>query len=84
MRTRKRNRKTNPVAQQSVEDSLQVAREQVKQELAEDPNPDDINAEFPPEKKRGKFWEFILALIDRSPQIVKTLKDANVIKTPKP
>lgn len=49
----------------------------------EDPNPDDIEATWPPPKKRGRFWEFILKLIDRAPMIVKTLQDTNVIKTKK-
>lgn len=49
----------------------------------EDPNPDDIEATWPPPKKRGRFWEFILKLIDRASTIVKTLQDTNVIKSKK-
>jgi len=68
----------NPfITNDAVEESTEKLNDQIT-----DPNPDDINAEFPV-KKKGKFLSFLEKFFSYADKTVTILKETNVIKDKK-
>ena len=65
------------IATDTIEDKLDEVRSQIT-----DPNPDDINAEFPV-KKKSKFGAFLEKLFSYADKTVTILRETNVIKDKK-